>query len=122
MSCSARLLDHYVDFVAIIHLERLRGVVVLDALTIEDEATLVVRKALALAIGFHELLQLSGPLDLEENLAPVLRLDLDIELLATRCDCGGSSVLILACCSVHFCKVVKVSLICDFTYLLRLLE
>ena len=110
MSCSARLLDHYVDFVAIIHLERLRGVVVLDALAIENEAALVVRKALALAIGFHELLQLSGPLDLEEYLAPVLRLDLDIELLATRCGCGGC-VLILACCSVHFCKVVKVSLI-----------
>lgn len=62
------LLDHDVYLVSVVHLESLWGIVVLDALAIEYEATLVVAEALALAISLHQLLQLRRLLDLEEDL------------------------------------------------------
>ena len=62
------LLDHDVYLVSVVHLESLWGIVVLDALAIEYETTLVVAEALALAISLHQLLQLRRLLDLEEDL------------------------------------------------------
>ena len=65
---SACLLNHDVDFVSIVHFKGLWCVVVLDALSVENKAALVVGESLALAVSFHQLLQLRGLLDLEENL------------------------------------------------------
>ena len=67
-SAAASLLDHDVDLVAVVHLERLWRVVILDPLSIEDKATLVVREALSLTVCFHQLLQLGRLFDLEEYL------------------------------------------------------
>ena len=72
------MLDHDVDFVSVLHLEGLWRVVLLDALTVEDEATLIVAEALALAVGVHQLLELRLLLDLEEDLGAVLCLNLDV--------------------------------------------
>ena len=47
------LLDHDIDFVAVFHLKSFRTIVVLDALSIEDESTLVVGQSLPLAVCVH---------------------------------------------------------------------
>ena len=48
------LLYHDIDFVTIFHFQGLWCVVVFNALSIENEATLVIRKTLSLAVGIHE--------------------------------------------------------------------
>ena len=79
---SSSLFDHDIDLVAIVHLERLRRVIVLDPLAVEYKSALIVRQALTLAVGLHQLLQLRAFLDLEKDFAAILRLDLDVELFA----------------------------------------
>ena len=102
---AARLLDHHVDLVAVLHLERLRRVVLLNALAVENEATLIIRQALALAVGVHQLLELRRLFDFEEDLSPILRLHFDVELLAccACCACGPCSCgsLVIFCSSFH---------------------
>lgn len=55
----------------------------LNALAVEEEAHGLDVLALALAEGRHELLELCGPLDLEEDLVVVV-CDLDVEVLGRR--------------------------------------
>ena len=87
VATAAGLLHHHVDLVAVVHLQRLRRVVVLDSLAIEDEPALIVGETLSLAVGFHQLLELRALFDFKEDLCPVLSFDLDVELLAS----GGSA-------------------------------
>ena len=47
------LLDHDIDLVAIVHLEGLWGVIVLNSLAIKDKSALVIGKPLTLAVGLH---------------------------------------------------------------------
>ena len=65
---ASSLLNHDIDLVAIVHLEGFGRVVILDPLSIENEAALVAREALPLAVGIHELLELGRLLNLKENL------------------------------------------------------
>lgn len=51
-----------------------------DSLSVEEEAHTLGRLALSLAEGIHEFLELSGALDLEEDLVVVIR-DLDVQML-----------------------------------------
>ena len=89
------LLNHDVDLVAVVHFQGLWGVVILDALTVENESALVVGEALSLAVSFHELLELRGPFDLEKDFGTVLSLHLYVELLGA----GGLSVVVsCGCC------------------------
>ena len=75
---AAGLLDHYVDFVAVLHLERLWCVVVFDPLAVKNEAALVIRQTLALAVGVHEFLQLRLLLDLKEDFGSILCLHFNV--------------------------------------------
>lgn len=54
-----------------------------DALTVEEESDTLRRLALALAESIHELLELSSPLDLEEDFVVVV-CHLNVEVLALR--------------------------------------
>ena len=61
--CSVRrvassLLDHDINLVAVVHLERLWTVIILDSFAVKYKAALIVGEALALAVRFHQLLQL----------------------------------------------------------------
>ena len=87
---AAGLLDHDVDLVAVLHLELVGSVIILEPFAIEDEAALVAGEALSLAVGVHQLLELRGSLDLEEDLRAVLRLDLDVDVLGV----GGARGLL----------------------------
>ena len=53
----------------------------LNTTSVEEKSDRIGRLSLSLAEGIHKLLQLSGPLDLEEHLVVVVG-DLDIEMLA----------------------------------------
>ena len=44
----------------------------MEALAVEEETDIVGRESLALAVGVHEFLELSGGLDLEEDFLAVL--------------------------------------------------
>lgn len=66
---------------------RVRG---LDTRTLEQESARGDGLALAFAEGSHELLELGGPLDLEEHLVVVIG-DLDVEVLCVGGRLGGSS-------------------------------
>lgn len=55
----------------------------LNSRAVEEEAHALRGLALALAEGVHELLQLRGPLDLEEDLVVVIR-HLDVQVLRRR--------------------------------------
>ena len=104
---AASLLDHDIDLVAILHLEAVRSVVVLDSLAVEDEAALVVGEALSLAVGVHELLELRGSLDFEVDLGAILSLDFDVDVLLFLSVSGGSGSVRLVGFSVcHLCKRV----------------
>lgn len=65
-----------------------------QAVAIEDEAHRVGPLALALAKGVHELLELGGPFDLEEDLVVAVG-DLDVEVL------GLAGVLLLGSAGVR---------------------
>ena len=93
---AAGLLDHDIDLVAVLHLKLVRSVILLEALTIKDEAALVGRQALSGAVRIHQLLELSGPLDLEEDLSAILCLHLDVDVLRIG-GCRGSC----CCCVGH---------------------
>ena len=88
MLSASCLFYHDIDLITIVHLKRLWRVVVLDALSIEDESALIVAEALPLAVGLHQLLELSRLLNLEEYLRSVLGLHFDVQLLAS-CGWGG---------------------------------
>ena len=81
---SPSLLDHDVDLIAVLHLKAVRRVIVLDSLSVEDEAALVVGETLSLAVSVHQLFQLGGPFDLEEDLSPILGFHLDVDVLVLR--------------------------------------
>ena len=94
------LLDHDIDLVAVLHLEAVRSVPVLQSLPVEDEPALVRSEALSLAVGIHEFLELGGPLNLEKDLRAILRLDLDIDVLLLALGSGAilsSSWLRIVC-------------------------
>ena len=91
------MFDHDVDLVTIFHLEAVWSVVVLDPLSVEYEAALVVGEALPLAVGVHEFLELGGPLDLEVDFGSILRLNLDVDMLVlASCTSGGVCILVLS--------------------------
>ena len=69
-----------------------RGVAGVDSGAVEEEAHAGEGLALTLAEGVHELLQLGGALDLEEDLVVVVG-NLDVEVLGLRL---GSIVLVAA--------------------------
>jgi len=71
-----------VDFqrVAISHVERVRRILWPNAGAVKEEANGGNLLALALAKGIHQLLQLGGPLDLEEDFVVVVG-HLDVEVL-----------------------------------------
>ena len=87
------MLDHDVDLVAILHFKAVRRIIVLDSLSIKNEAALVVGETLSLAVGVHQFLQLSGPLDFEVDFGTILSLHLDVDVLvfASGGSFGGSS-------------------------------
>ena len=89
-SSAASLFNHDVYLVAVLHLELVRGVIVLEAFTVEDEAALIARESLSLAVGIHELLELGRALDLEEDLSAILCLHLDVDVLGITCSCSTS--------------------------------
>ena len=112
ISESTGLLDHDIDFIAILHFEAIGRVIILNSLSVEDEAALVIGEALPLAVGVHQLLQLRGPLDLEVNLGTILGLHLDVDVLlflACFSSGGGGSILVsfgvshLSAVSLVFC-------------------
>lgn len=74
-----------VDFegVAILHLERLGVVGCVDALPVEEKADASRGLALALTESVHKLLELRGPLDLEEDFVVVIR-HLNVKVLGLR--------------------------------------
>ena len=84
---ASRLLNHHIYFVPVFHLQRLRRVIVLDPLPIENKPTLVVTEPLSLTVGVHQLFQLRALFYLEENFGAVLRLHLNIELFGAWCCC-----------------------------------
>ena len=77
---STGLFNHDVDFITVLHFESVRGVLLLQSLSIKNESALVVGKTLSLAVGIHQLLQLGGPLDFEEDLGSILGLHLDVDM------------------------------------------
>ena len=78
------MLDHDIDLVAVFHFKAVRRIVVLDSLSIENEAALIICETLSLAVGIHQFLQLSGPFDLKVNFGSILSLNLDIDVLGAR--------------------------------------
>lgn len=80
-SAPSGLLHHDINLIAVLHLERVRRVIIFDALTIKNEPALIVGKALSLAVGIHQLFQLRRSLDFKEDLSAVLRLDFDVDVL-----------------------------------------
>ena len=80
---SSCLFNHDVNLVPVFHLKLFRSVLILDSLTVEDEAALSGLQSLPRAVGLHQLLEQSRTLDLEEDLSPILRLDLDVDVLCT---------------------------------------
>lgn len=61
---------------------RVGGVALLNSLALEQETHGLDVLALSFAKGSHQLLKLSGTLDLEEHFVVVVR-DLDVQVLAT---------------------------------------
>ena len=78
------MFDHDVNLIAVLHLEFVGRIVVLESLAVEYEAALVAGESLPRAVGVHEFLEHSRPLDLEEDLRAVLRLHLDVDVLGVR--------------------------------------
>jgi len=76
--------------IAILHIERIGGILGIDTATIEEEADLVESLALSFAESVHQLVQRGGALDLEVDLVIVVR-DLNVEVFA-----GRWSLLLLA--------------------------
>ena len=66
------MFDEDIDFIAIFHVEFLGSLGFVEALAVEEETDIVGRESLALAVGVHEFLELSGGLDLEEDFLAVL--------------------------------------------------
>ncbi|CAM6003655.1 unnamed protein product [Sphagnum balticum] len=99
MLCSSYLLNHHIDLVSGFHVEVLGGLVLVEALSVEEESNVVglelaygLSYALALAICIHKFLELGGGLDLEEDLFAVLSGGIVTWLLTLRlsCSAGGA--------------------------------
>ena len=97
-SSATSLFNHDIYLITVFHLEFVRGVIVLEALTVEDEAALVARESLSLAVGVHEFLELSRALDLEEDLRAILRLHLDVDVLGISIGCSCTSCSVRSLC------------------------
>ena len=78
---SSSLLDHDIDLISVLHLKLVGGVIILEAFSVEDEAALVDGQTLAVHVRIHQLLQLSGALDLKEDLSAVLSLNFDVNVV-----------------------------------------
>eukprot|EP00964_Phaeocystis_antarctica_P082751 scaffold51969_cov61-Phaeocystis_antarctica.AAC.1 len=94
--------NHNVDDVAIHHLQLLRCLRLVDAVTVEQEADLVWGDALPVAVGVHELQQRRGLFDLEVDLVAVLadhrELDLGTQLhRVLLCERTGCSAIHAVC-------------------------
>lgn len=72
---------------------RVRIIVRMDADAVEEEANALRTPAAALAEGVHQLLQLGGALDLEEDLVVVVG-HLDVEVLHRRRGVVGASAVV----------------------------
>ena len=70
---SSDLLDHHINLVSVLHVELLGGLTFVQAFSVEEEADIGDVEALTLAVGIHELLELSGILDLEKEYNPELK-------------------------------------------------
>ena len=89
MGRAAKLLDHRINFVLVIHIElgqsydtyRLGCVLVAHALTIKNEADAILWLAHALGIRAFQLRKLGRALDFEEHLVSLSIFHLDIQLL-----------------------------------------
>ena len=90
---TSSLLDHDINLITVLHLKLVRSIIILEALTVENESTLVGRESLPRAVGVHELLKLCRPLDLEEDLRTILCLHLDVDVLGV----GACSTCGLSC-------------------------
>ena len=78
---AARLLLVHFDDVVLLHLERLRCLVVVDATAVEQEAEGGDGNSDTLRVGLLELAHLSGLLDPEVDLVGVLADDLQLDVL-----------------------------------------
>jgi hypothetical protein len=78
---AARLLLVDLDDVVLLHLECLRGLVVVDPAAVEQEAEGADGDADALRVALLELAHLSGHLDAEVDLVRVLSDDLELDVL-----------------------------------------
>ena len=67
------LLQNGVDLISILELKHLGGLIVIHALTVEEEAEGGLGDALALGVGLEDLAHLGGLLDLELGLLAVLQ-------------------------------------------------
>jgi len=83
---AADLLLVDLEGVTVLHVERFRVVAGVDSGAVEEEAHAGEGLALTLAEGVHELLQLGGALDLEEDLVVVVG-HLDVQVLGLRLRC-----------------------------------
>jgi len=87
------LFDHRVNFVTILHVQLVGSVVGLDTITIVQETHGVERNTETIAIGVHQLAELSGLLDLEKDLVAVSALNLKVKMLLF----GGLSFSVRHC-------------------------
>jgi hypothetical protein len=80
------LFNDDVDFVSVLHVQVLGGLVLVETLTVEEESNIICLEALTLAVGIHQFLELSSAFDLEEDFFSVLAFDLQVQLLClVRC-------------------------------------
>ena len=72
------LFDHHIYLVAILHFKCVGRIIFFYSLSIKNEATLIIRQALSLAVCVHQLLELGGFLDLKEDFRTILGFDFNI--------------------------------------------
>ena len=83
--CPARLLDHGLDDVAILHIETFGSVIMSDPRAVVDKSAGVFLGALLLEEDFHHFLELGRRLESEEKLGAIGAAHFYIHLLGGRC-------------------------------------
>merc|ERR1719473_1029362 len=78
---SSLLFDHSINFIAVIHVKLIWGLVSLDTVSVVQEADGSRGDTETVAISIHQLLQIGGALDLEEDFIAVSSLNLQVEVL-----------------------------------------
>lgn len=66
-------MEHRIDLVAFLHLKLIRGLITPEPTTVEQKRDGIEIHRLAVTVGVHQLLELCGPLDAEENLVAILQ-------------------------------------------------